>query len=76
MYNTSRLIVNYNNFITIANNVPNLLHNNFGRFDDNPMHVFNHPLANGIKLMFMLSALHLQDIKRGCRIGHWDLLTW
>jgi len=28
------------------------------------MHVFNHPLANGVKLMFTLNVLHLQDIKK------------
>jgi hypothetical protein len=44
--------------------VLDLLHSNFGRFDDNVMHLFNHPLANGVKLMFMLSVLHLQDIKK------------
>jgi hypothetical protein len=64
MHTTPRLIINCNNFITIDTNVPNLLYTNFDRFDDNTMHVFNHPLANGIKLMFTLSVIHLQNIKK------------
>jgi len=40
------------------------LHSNFGRFDDNATHVFNHPLANAVKLMFTLSVTHLQNIKK------------
>jgi hypothetical protein len=64
VHTTPRLIVNCNNFITINNNVFDLFHINFGRFDGSTMHVFNHPLANGVKLMFTLSVLHIQDIKK------------
>jgi hypothetical protein len=64
MHTIPRLIVNCGNFITIDDNVLDLLHSNFGRFDDNAMDVFNHPLANGLKLMFMLNVFHLQHIKK------------
>jgi len=39
---TPRLVVDCGNFITVDKKVPSLLHNSFGGFNDNLMHVFNH----------------------------------
>lgn len=56
---TPRLIINCDNFI---NKVLDLLYN-FGRFNDNVMHVFSHSLTSEIKLIFMQHAFQLNYIK-------------
>jgi hypothetical protein len=58
---TSKLVVDCGNFITVDSDVPGLLRNSFGGFNDNSMHVFNHLLAIGIKPMW--SVFYFQDIK-------------
>lgn len=47
MHNTLRSIVNYGNSITTDNNVPNILHNNYGQLGDKLVHGFRlQPFAN------------------------------
>jgi hypothetical protein len=60
---TQRLVVDCGNVIIVDNKVPGLLHNSFGGFNDNSMHVFNHLPTSGIKLMFTWSVFYFQDIK-------------
>jgi len=63
--NILKLIVNYGNLITINNKVLGLLiHINFGRWNDNLMHDFNHLPINAIKPMFTWHVFHLQNIKK------------
>jgi hypothetical protein len=50
--------------ITIECKLLGLLHNNSNEFNDNLMCAFSHLLANGIRLVFTQSVLHLQDIKK------------
>ncbi len=42
----------------------NFVHKNYSEFNDNLMHAFNLLPTNGIRLMFMRSVLHLQNIKK------------
>jgi hypothetical protein len=53
MNTTPRLIVDCGDFIIVVSKVLNLLHNRSSGFNDNLMHVFNHLLASGVRVMFM-----------------------
>jgi hypothetical protein len=46
-------MINYGNLIISDSNACELLYINFGKFDDNATHVFNHFLVvSGVKLVF------------------------
>jgi len=63
MHTTPRLIINCGNFITIDNNVPDILHN-FSWFDDNLVHGFSHFLISGIKPMLVRCVFHFKKFKQ------------
>jgi hypothetical protein len=53
MHITLKLIINYGNLITSDSSASELLYINFGKFDDNATHVFNHFLvASEVRLVF------------------------